>query len=196
MKRRHLKVYVCQKAQFEWGKSIFYPTLHPSQHKSAYMALDVLGNAQTKTHKNNDRIWKAFPRGQLWCIQTLSWNRNIFILFIDHHSLQPLQKQTHVLYTNSDTQTLKAAKCQPRSGAVSSQAWHRRLYTARWGPVSSRPCGYHGDPGLSPSQPIKMLERCSGGIVWEAFSVVSCGITPNSVCTVLCVVCVCVLLDI
>lgn len=36
-----------------------------------------------------------------------------------------------------------------------------------------------------------MLESCSGGIVWEAFSVVSCGITPNSVCTALCVVCVC-----
>lgn len=38
--------------------------------------------------------------------------------------------------------------------------------------VSSRPCGYHGDPGLSPSPLIKMLESYmgGGGFVWEVFS--------------------------
>lgn len=37
-------------------------------------------------------------------------------------SQQPLPHQTILLYSKSDTQTLKAAKCQLRSGAVSSQA--------------------------------------------------------------------------
>lgn len=43
--------------------------------------------------------------------------------------------------------------------------------TARWGPVSSRPCGYHSDLSLHPSAPLAELESCEGGClggIWRS----------------------------
>lgn len=114
-------------------------TLHPSR-KSVHTASDLVKNETNKNLAANRQKWCQDMKAI--CDEPLLMCPNVLTRLIKgikkkekyihiHHrpeSPVPPPPQPHLLYTNSDTQTLKAAKCQLRSGAVSSQAWHRRLY--------------------------------------------------------------------